>query len=215
MPRHARRPPLARTRSRKQPSQQRAKKTVDAVLSATRRILETEGFDRVTTNRVAEVANVSIGSVYQYFPSREALIGAAIDRHTEETLVEVQDLAANLAGKSLRESVGMFVDLYVERCRALRVPYRAMLPNLELVRRYSTLQMGSQQTAELVAFCLAGYPEVKAPDLRLAGFVLVTALEGLLSRAVTTGDDALLDDPRLAPELTTLVLGYLTRAREA
>jgi AcrR family transcriptional regulator len=214
MPRHARRPPLARTRSRKLPSQERAKKTVDAVLVATRQILETEGFDRVTTNRVAEVANVSIGSVYQYFPSREALIGAAIDRHTEETLVEVQELAARLAGKSLEESVRLFVDLYVERCRELRVPYRAMLPNLELVRRYSTLQVGSKQTAELVAFCLAGYEEVKAPDLTLAGFVLVTALEGLLSRAVTTGDDTLLDDPNLSPELTTLVLGYLTTERK-
>src|SRR5258708_40228727 len=72
------------TNPRKLASQERSRSTVDALLEATARILVKEGYDQASTNRVAEVAGVSIGSLYQYFPSKEALIAAVIDRHTQE-----------------------------------------------------------------------------------------------------------------------------------
>src|SRR5262250_1602249 len=75
-----------RTNLRKSASQQRSRATVDALLEATARILIKEGYDRASTNRIAHVAGVSIGSLYQYFPSKEALVAALIDRHVEGTL---------------------------------------------------------------------------------------------------------------------------------
>ncbi|HVN27197.1 MAG TPA: helix-turn-helix domain-containing protein, partial [Candidatus Binataceae bacterium] len=72
------------TSPRKSASQERSRATVDALLEATARVLIKEGYDRASTNRIAEVAGVSIGSLYQYFPSKEALVAAVIDRHTEE-----------------------------------------------------------------------------------------------------------------------------------
>jgi AcrR family transcriptional regulator len=57
---------------RRQPQQRRARQTVEAILDAVVRILKREGFQAITTNRVAEVAGVSIGSLYQYFPDRPA-----------------------------------------------------------------------------------------------------------------------------------------------
>jgi len=55
---------------RRRPKQNRAHQTVDAILDAVVRVLKREGFKAVTTSRVAEVAGVSIGSVYQYFPGQ-------------------------------------------------------------------------------------------------------------------------------------------------
>src|SRR5260370_38447536 len=72
------------TNPRKLASQERSRSTVDALLEATARILVKEGYDQASTNRIAEVAGVSIGSLYQYFPSKEALRAAGIDRHTQE-----------------------------------------------------------------------------------------------------------------------------------
>ena len=69
---------------RKLASQERSRATVDALLEATTRVLLKEGYDRASTNRIAEVAGVSIGSLYQYFPSKEALVAAVIDRHAQE-----------------------------------------------------------------------------------------------------------------------------------
>jgi AcrR family transcriptional regulator len=80
---------------RRRPVQRRSRQTVEAVLDAVVHVLKREGIDGVTTNRIAEVAGVSIGSVYQYFPDKRAIFTALHDRHAdaigrliESTLVE-------------------------------------------------------------------------------------------------------------------------------
>src|SRR5580658_7430263 len=85
----------ARTSVRRRPKQHRARQTVEAVLDAVIRLLKREGGNAITTNRIAEVAGVSIGSVYQYFPDKRAIFTAlhqrhveAIDRMVETTLIE-------------------------------------------------------------------------------------------------------------------------------
>src|ERR1700739_3843123 len=69
---------------RREPQQLRARQTVDAILEAVIRILKREGPDAVSTNRIAEVAGVSIGSVYQYFPDKRAIFAALHQRHIEQ-----------------------------------------------------------------------------------------------------------------------------------
>jgi len=69
---------------RRQPQQRRARQTVEAVLEAVVRIVKRDGIKAVTTNRVAEIAGVSIGSVYQYFPDKRAMFVALHQRHIEE-----------------------------------------------------------------------------------------------------------------------------------
>src|SRR5215475_11789935 len=77
-------PRRALTAPRKIPRQERAKATVAALLEATAYVLVREGYARASTNRIAKVAGVNIGSLYQYFPSKDALIAELIDRHLEE-----------------------------------------------------------------------------------------------------------------------------------
>ena len=89
------------TNPRKSASQERSRSTVDALLEATARVLVKEGYDRASTNRIAEVAGVSIGSLYQYFPNKEALVAAVIDRHTEQ-VSQVTRNAAGQGGCALR-----------------------------------------------------------------------------------------------------------------
>src|SRR6516225_8057892 len=72
------------SRRRRRPVQVRAKVTVDAMLDAAVRLLKRNGISSVTTNRVAETAGVSIGSVYQYFPNKHALFVALHTRHIEQ-----------------------------------------------------------------------------------------------------------------------------------
>src|SRR5947199_10350657 len=83
----ARKPP---TNPRKSASQKRSRATVDALVEATARILVREGFDKASTNRIAEVAGVSVGSLYQYFPNKEALVAAVIDRHQQKIMQTVR-----------------------------------------------------------------------------------------------------------------------------
>jgi AcrR family transcriptional regulator len=69
---------------RRKPQQRRARQTVDAILDAVVRVLKREGAHAVTTNRIAEVAGVSIGSIYQYFPDKRAIFAALHQRHIDE-----------------------------------------------------------------------------------------------------------------------------------
>lgn len=80
---------------RRAPRQERSRQTVEAVLDAVERVLAREGVDAITTNRVAEAAGVSIGSVYQYFPDKRSIFTALHQRHVgqvsqviERTLLE-------------------------------------------------------------------------------------------------------------------------------
>ncbi|MCL2430307.1 MAG: TetR/AcrR family transcriptional regulator, partial [Alphaproteobacteria bacterium] len=95
----------SRTNPRKSASQKRSRQTVDALLEATARVLVKEGYDRASTNRIAEVAGVSIGSLYQYFPSKEALVAAVIDRHTQETMELARDALIKVAMLPIEEAV--------------------------------------------------------------------------------------------------------------
>jgi len=68
------------TKPRKEGSQERSRATVDALVEATARILVREGFDKASTNRIAAVAGVSVGSLYQYFPSKDAILVALMEQ---------------------------------------------------------------------------------------------------------------------------------------
>ncbi|MFN5165613.1 MAG: TetR/AcrR family transcriptional regulator, partial [Pseudomonadota bacterium] len=72
--------PRIELRPRKSPRQVRSADTVETILAAAARVLERESLAGFNTNRVAAVAGVSVGSLYQYFPNKSALIAALIDR---------------------------------------------------------------------------------------------------------------------------------------
>src|SRR5262245_60659571 len=94
------------TNPRKHASQERARATVDALIEATARILVREGFDRASTNRIAEEAGVSVGSLYQYYPCKEALVAAVIDRHNQEIMQVVRRGLADVDSQPTAKAVG-------------------------------------------------------------------------------------------------------------
>lgn len=102
----------ARESTRRKPQQRRARQTVEAILDAVLRIVKREGVSRVTTNRIAEVAGVSIGSVYQYFPDRRSIFVALHRRHVEEidrlverTLVEHAECSLEALMRAMVEAM--------------------------------------------------------------------------------------------------------------
>ena len=74
---------------RKTPSQTRAMRTVDTLFEAATRVLQSEGEAGFTTNRIAERAGFSIGTLYQYFPSKEAIVVAMVRRQRERVMREL------------------------------------------------------------------------------------------------------------------------------
>jgi AcrR family transcriptional regulator len=92
-----------RASTRREPKQQRSRQTVDAVLEAVPRVLRRHGAGAITTNRVAEAAGVSIGSLYQYFPEKQAIFVALHDRHVDGVRHAVERTMAECTSASLEE----------------------------------------------------------------------------------------------------------------
>ena len=71
---------------RKKPQQRRSRVTIDTIFEATIQVLLANGLDRITTIQIAERAGVSVGSLYQYFPNKNALLAAVVKRHVGEVV---------------------------------------------------------------------------------------------------------------------------------
>ncbi len=87
--------PGARFEARKQPAQRRSHHTVDRILDAAAHVFAERGYTATTTNHVATEAGVSIGSLYQYFPNKDALLGALEERHLRSAKIAVDTLTSD------------------------------------------------------------------------------------------------------------------------
>jgi len=137
----------SRLAPRKAPRQSRSTATVACILEAATRILNRDGLAGFNTNRVAEVAGVSVGSVYQYFPNKDALLVALTKRHIESATVGLADLLSGLTAESgfdvvLRRVVDFLVEQHELDDLHLLVMHRAPRTheiNVELDRARSQL----------------------------------------------------------------------------
>ncbi|KJC60815.1 hypothetical protein UP10_11305 [Bradyrhizobium sp. LTSPM299] len=107
-------PAKRRVKARKQPLQQRSRETVAVILEAAARVLEQRGLEGYNTNAVAERGGISVGSVYQYFPNKDALTLALIARFEDELLEKVRDAFAASEGKSLTAALKLLVRAQIE-----------------------------------------------------------------------------------------------------
>ena len=82
----------SRTGPRKSPSQERSRRTVDRILDAATRIFHEQGYTGATTNDIADEADISVGSLYQYFPNKDALLVALTQRHITTTTTDLTNL---------------------------------------------------------------------------------------------------------------------------
>ena len=202
-----------RTNPRKNASQERSRLTVDALLEATARILVREGFDKASTNRIAEMAGVSIGSLYQYFPSKEALVAALIDRHNRQVMQAIQGELADALKLSMEEAVRRLVSIAVKAHRVDPKLHRALTEQIPRVGRLENAEFFNRQYYVLFEnYLKSRRGELSVTDLGLAAFVCVTSIEALTHTAVLHRKMVSAEEvDALIEQGTRLVVGYLTR----
>jgi AcrR family transcriptional regulator len=117
----------AKSSARRRPTQRRAQQTVEAILDAVVRILKREGFGAITTNHIAEVAGVSIGSVYQYFPDKRAIFVALHERHVQEIDRMVHTVLVEHEASPLEDFVRAMIEGMVEAHQSEPELYQFMM----------------------------------------------------------------------------------------
>jgi AcrR family transcriptional regulator len=194
---------------RKQPRQDRARHTVEAILSAAARILETEGPDALNTNRIASDAGVSVGSLYQYFPNKEAILVALVENHTERMIGILEDTVRTLVDAPMAIAVRTYVRAMVEAHALEPQLHRALVQAALAIVDVKDLLSMERRAADLVLAWLTVHQEkIKVRDLKTASFVLVSAVEATTHRALLEHTDTI-SSGALEHELCALVLRYL------
>jgi AcrR family transcriptional regulator len=173
------------TKPRKDASQERSRATVDALVEATARVLVREGFDKASTNRIAEMAGVSIGSLYQYFPSKEALVAAVIDRHQQDVLQSIRVELAEAMNLPLEKGVRQLVAMAVKAHRVDPKLHRVLAEQIPRVGKLEDVGAFNRQNyASFRDYLQRHRDELAVGDLELASFVCVTTVEALTHNAV-------------------------------
>lgn len=195
---------------RKKPKQERAKETVRIIVAAATQILHKEGLDGLTTNRVAKTAGVSIGSVYQYFPNKNAILSAVADQQRDLLEQNLQQLLKASEGVPTEQLIpamirGMFAlrsqhhMLHTLAGRSLELP-GALDRRLDLAERMRAMvrRLLQRRAAEL-----------RTLDPDLASFVIVHTILGAVN-AIDRGVEPWFTGPdELVDELTLLMRRYL------
>lgn len=203
--------PSARSAApRKLPRQQRSRATVDAVLDAAAQILVSEGYEGFNTNRVAERAGVSIGSLYQYFPNKAALLTALRQRHA----LEMSDLVATCTQGTVHASLKQAIQHVVAGVIAAHRLHPRLHQVLEQEVPRQTQQASPTDWETGLRHQLRGLlaqhrEQLAVSDLPTTSLVLIRLVDALVHAA-------LMPDPQGVPaeaierEISTVVWRYLT-----
>jgi AcrR family transcriptional regulator len=197
------------TSPRKRPVQARSQDTVDAILKATAHILVKEGYDRASTNKVAARAGVSIGSLYQYFPSKEALVAALLEVHIEKMAEILRAAFPRLATVPIDQAAEELVRLMVAAHSvepALHKVFVEQVPRIGKLERVQDIER--EMTGLVRAYLEPRRSQLAVTDLDLAAFIVVGTVESLTHAAVLSRPE-LLGEP-FVKEVSALVVRYLT-----
>jgi len=203
--------PIQRVQARKKPSQERSKQTVGAILTAAAQVFAELGYANTTTNHIAEHAGVSIGSLYQYFPSKDAILLSLAEMHVENAfaavLKEVRDKRAAPAGVLLRTLVDALLRAHLKEPRLHRVIFEeAHLLQKSFRRRLEELNERALQLARDIIEERCN--ELAVDNPQMASFVVVQVLEGV-THATVLHHPEMIGHPEFREELLRLLQSYL------
>lgn len=195
---------------RKKPRQARSSATVDAIFEATIQVLLSEGIHRLTTTRVAERAGVSVGTMYQYFPHKQALLYALNERYLDRLAERMEATCLGQHGQPLAAMIEALVNAYwdakTERSDVTRVLYQSAveLDNAALIEAFAARMDAA------TAAMLKSAPEVRR---RESGIITTTLLAVVFGTVRNVFERSLPDAQQqsVRRELITMCIGYLNQ----
>lgn len=201
---------------RRQPRQSRAEATLKAIREACLKILDEEGLKRLTTNRIAEVAGVSIGSLYQYYADKHAIAADICNELLMDEISEVRRLdqqTLSMVRDSLEDTIAFFVREYIARHQRLYRKLKAFYLEIHWHYNFEDYVLRRHprklKTVDWLPTALQQHQQsIGVSDPRLAASMVVNTLEGTL-HATLDHNPELIFEPAFENEMVVLILSYL------
>lgn len=194
-------------RKPRRPTQARAAARRASLLDATARLLDGRGYEALTTNAVAAEANTAIGTVYQYFPSKEALLAGLLERHRDRLEAAIEGAVTEGAG-DLLATADAAVDAFADVWRS-EPGYRAAwaAKQAEGLLARTGRDWGDAFTLRVADLVGGAAPALGGEERRLIATTAVHLVSGLLLAAMT---HAVAEEAELIGETKTALRAYLT-----
>src|SRR5699024_9675339 len=192
---------------RKHPQQQRSRAMVERIISSGRMVLVRDGYERFSTNPVAVAAQISPGSLYQYFPDKASIIQVIVDRYLDDVSESVAAALASQLGKPADELAFDAVDALlaaVESDPGLVRVVAEELPGRQTAGQRRALE---RRIRELVMATLTAVRGDLDRDMSTMAWVVVQAMQALVIGWITDPPNA--DRQAVTHELAWLAYGYL------
>lgn len=199
------------TVSRRQPLQQRAIDTIGVILDAMEIEITGRGYESVSTNVVSEKAGVSVGSLYQYFPNKEAIIYSLIQRQVDWQKIKLEGLLDSMGDRPAQEKLQELIRLFLtmnfnnRRLAATFVNQARRLNMGEIIHRIE-IDFGGH----LLDLVLKGTPFVDHPHYGVRKFIAIKSVASVAYSALVD-QSFKADVDLLSVELAALVFDYLRR----
>jgi AcrR family transcriptional regulator len=201
------RPPVA-LEPRKIPVQARSAASVNAILEATIQVLLDVGKERLTTTRVASRAGVSVGTLYQYFPNKSALLQAVLRRHLDDVAGTVAAVCREQKGQSLSQMATALVTAFLTaKMRNAKTSVALYTASDDVDGAKIVRQMAIHSNREITEM-LKTAPEQLATDPGLVASMLQSAMFGVSRRMLESGSPEKQFET-LRHELIILACAYL------
>lgn len=172
---------------RKSPVQARSAASVDAILEATIQVLLSMGKERLTTTRVALRAGVSVGTLYQYFPNKGALLQAALKRHLDEVTEAVERVCQEQRGNPLRHMATSLINAFLEaKMRDSKTSVALYSVSSDVDGAKIVERMGLRSNKAIVGM-LATTCDPLTKDPQLVALMLQGAMAGVSRRLLESG----------------------------
>jgi AcrR family transcriptional regulator len=198
---------------RKAPLQARSKAMVEAILEATARILAERGYAGTNTNLVAECAGVGVGSVYQYFPNKDALVAALHERHAQQMHEAIDTALAATRPRTLRRHIEAIVHALLQAHRLQPELHRVLEKEFPFFDPPKKDSPADNLIFKRVRQLLEDNRGAIVPrDLDLATWLVLQTMESLVHAAVL---DPPADIPPAGVEhgIADVLMGYLGAGR--
>ncbi|MCR6489943.1 TetR/AcrR family transcriptional regulator [Amycolatopsis sp. OK19-0408] len=201
-------PDQRRIKPRKQPRQVRAELTRQRILTAAAHVFGEHGYAAGTTNRIAERAGISIGSLYQYFPNKDAILAELLVRHLDNGMAIAERVQREQLPGPIDQVFRVFVrgaiESHLDEPRLLRMLREQAPQTNELLEKVERMKRS------LVAYMRAlldEHPEVRVADTDTAARLIVTTVELVIHQLVA--DHEPMDHGRLEDELVAMLTRYV------
>ncbi|WP_243788380.1 TetR/AcrR family transcriptional regulator [Saccharopolyspora gloriosae] len=198
-----------RLRPRKQPRQVRAELTRQRILSAAAHVFTEHGYAAGTTNRIAERARISIGSLYQYFPNKDAILVELLTRHLDDgmrnTAARLPDAWPDSVEETVRHFVRAAIESHLDDPKLLRIMIEEAPRSQALLDKVAHLE---KVHVGYVRDLIERHADVRVGDPHTAARLVVSTVELVVHQLIAASDP--IDIPHFENELVAMLTRYLT-----